>query len=107
MVDKEYYYAKDRDSGVNRFFDPEAMKAFTEWNGRVFAPGKLDKKTKELVVVACTYLTRCPYCIGGHTRAALEAGATKEEVAEVIQIAAALNAGASIAHRNIALEVEV
>ena len=107
MVDKEYYYTKDRDSGVNRFFDPEAMKAFTEWNGRVFAPGKLDKKTKELVAVACTYLTRCPYCIGGHMRAALEAGATKEEVAEVIQIAAALNAGAAIAHRNIVLEVEV
>ena len=83
------------------------MKAFAEWNGMVFAPGRLDKKTKELVAVACTYLTRCPYCIAGHTRAALEAGATKEEVAEVIQIAAALNAGAAIAHRNIALEVEV
>ena len=107
VVDKEYYYAKERDPGVNMFFDPETMKTFTEWNGRVFAPGRLDKKTKELVAVACTYLTRCPYCIAGHTRAALEAGATKEEVAEVIQIAAALNAGAAIAHRNIALEVEV
>jgi AhpD family alkylhydroperoxidase len=107
VVDKEYYYAKERDPGVNRFFDPETMKTFAEWNGKVFAPGRLDKKTKELVAVACTYLTRCPYCIAGHTKAALEAGATKEEVAEVIQIAAALNAGAAIAHRNIALEVEV
>jgi alkylhydroperoxidase/carboxymuconolactone decarboxylase family protein YurZ len=42
----------------------------------------------------------------GHTKAALKAGATKEEVAEVIQIAAALNAGAAIAHRNFALDVE-
>ena len=107
MADKEYYYPKERDLDVNRFFDPEAMKAFAEWNGRVFAPGRLDKKTKELVAVACTYITRCPYCIAGHSRAALEAGATKEEVAEVIQIATALNAGATIAHRNIALEVEV
>jgi len=56
--------------------------------------------------VACTYITRCSYCIAGHTRAALEAGATKEEVAEIIQIAAALNAGAAMAHRNIALKVE-
>lgn len=103
----EYHYPKERDPSVNEYFDSEVMKAFTEWNGKVFSPGKLNKKTKELVAVACTYLTRCPYCIVGHTRAALEAGATKEEIAEVIQIAAALNAGAAIAHRNFALDVEV
>ena len=34
------------------------------------------------------------------------AGAAKEEVAEVIQIAMALSAGACIAHRDIALTVE-
>jgi len=56
--------------------------------------------------VACTYMTRCPYCIEGHSGAALKAGATKEELAEVIQIAMALNAGACIAHRDIALGVE-
>ena len=102
----DYYYPKERDPSVNGYFDKEALKALGEWNGRVFSPGRLDKKTKELVTVACTYITRCPYCIEGHTKAALEAGATKEEVAEVIQIAAALNAGAAMAHRNIALEVE-
>jgi len=102
----EYYYQKKRDPSVNQHFDPEAMEAFADWNGKVFAPGKLDKKTKELVAVACTYLTRCPYCIEGHTKAALKAGATKEELAEVIQIAAALKAGAAIAHRNMALDVK-
>jgi len=51
-------------------------------------------------------MTRCPYCIEGHTGAALTAGATKEEVAEVIQIAMSLSAGACIAHRDIALTVE-
>ena len=102
----DYYYPKERDPKVGEYFDAETMKAFGEWNRKVFAPGKLDKKTKELVAVACTYLTRCPYCIVGHTKAALKAGATKEEVAEVIQIAAALNAGAAIAHRNFALDVE-
>lgn len=99
----DYYYPKERDLSVNGYFEKEAMKAFGGFNGRVFSPGRLDKKTKELVAVACTYITRCPYCIAGHTKAALEAGATKEEVAEVIQIAAALNAGAAMAHRNIAL----
>jgi AhpD family alkylhydroperoxidase len=102
----DFYYRKERDPSVNEYFDPEVMKAFGEWNSKVFSPGKLDKKTKELVAVACTYLTRCPYCITGHTRAALKAGATKVEIAEVIQIAAALNAGASLAHRNFALDLE-
>ena len=102
----DYFYAKNRDQRVNKYFDSEAMGAFADWNRKVFAPGKLDRKTKELVAVACTYLTRCPYCIEGHSKAALKAGASKEEIAEVIQIAAALNAGAAIAHRNIALDVE-
>jgi len=36
----------------------------------------------------------------------LKAGASKQEIAEVIQIAMALNAGACIAHRNIAMDIE-
>ena len=101
----DYFYAKKRDQRVNEYFDSDAMDAFENWNTKVFAPGKLDRKTKELVAVACTYPTRCPYCIEGHTKAALKAGTSKEEIAEMIQIAAAMNAGAAIAHRNIALDV--
>lgn len=100
------FYAKKRDHGVNEYFDSDAMEAFADWNRKVFAPGKLDRMTKELVAVACTYLTQCPYCIEGHTKAVLKASSSKEEIAEVIQIAAALNAGMAIAHRNIALDVE-
>jgi len=44
----DYYYPKERDSSVNEHFDPEVMKAFGDWNRKVFAEGKLDKKTKEL-----------------------------------------------------------
>jgi len=101
----DYHYAKTRDPSAMECFDEETMKAFKDWNSRVMAPGELDKKTKELVAVACAYMTRCPYCIEGHAKAAVEAGATKEELAEVIQIAMALAAGARIAHRNFALDV--
>ena len=101
----DYHYAKERDPKVMEYFDEEAMKAFMDWNSKVMAPGELDKKTKELVAVACAYMTRCPYCIEGHAKAAIKAGATKEELAEVIQIAMALAAGARIAHRNFALDV--
>jgi len=101
----DYHYAKERDPKVLEYFDEDVMEAFMDWNSKAMAPGKLDKKTKELVAVACTYMTRCPYCIEGHAKAAIEAGATKEELAEVIQIAMALAAGARIAHRNFALDV--
>ena len=102
----DYFYQKERDREVQKFFNLDTIKAFGAFNDHAFAPGRLDKKTKELIAVACTYITRCPWCIEGHTKKALEAGATKEELAEVIAIAAALNAGASFAHMNIALDVE-
>lgn len=100
-----YYYKKTRDPKVFEHFDKETLEAFGKWNALVFKDGRLDRKTKELVAVACTYMTRCPYCIEGHTGAALKAGATREELAEVIQIAMSLSAGACIAHRDMALTV--
>ncbi len=101
----DYHYAKKRDPDVSDFFDKDTLEAWSKWNDLVFEPGKLDRKTKELIAVACTYMTRCPYCIEGHAKAALKAGASKEELAEVIQIAMALSSGAAIAHRNFALDV--
>ena len=103
----DYHYAKKRDPKVNEYFDEEVMKGFIDWNKKVMASGKLDKKTKEIIAVACTYMTRCPYCIEGHAKASIKAGASKEELAEAIQIAMALNAGAVVAHRNFALDVEI
>jgi len=101
----DYYYAKSRDPKVMDYFNQDTIETWSKWNKMVFEPGKLDRKTKELIAVACTYITRCPYCIEGHAKAALEAGATKEELAEVIQIAMALSSGAAIAHRNFALDI--
>ena len=101
----DYHYAKERDSEGNKYFNKDTMRAWADWNRKVFEPGLLDVKTKELIAIACTYMTRCPWCIEGHAKAAMKAGATKEEIAEVIQIAMALSSGAPVAHRNIALDV--
>jgi AhpD family alkylhydroperoxidase len=101
----DYHYSKERDSGARKYFDKDVMRAWADWNSKVFEPGKLDVKTKELVAIACTYMTRCPWCIEGHAKAAIKAGATKEEIAEVIQIAMALSSGAPVAHSNFALDV--
>jgi AhpD family alkylhydroperoxidase len=101
-----YYYVRKRDREVTKYFDPKVLEAMTTFNNEVFKPGKLDTKTKELIAVAAIYITRCPYCIESHAKKALEAGATREELAEVISIAASLGMGASMAHMNFALEAQ-
>jgi len=102
----EYYYRKQRRPENLKFFDKETLDAFGKFNSLVMKEGKLPKKVKELIAVACAYNTRCPWCIEGHVKAALREGSTKEEVAEAIAIAAALSAGAVMAHRGFALDVE-
>ena len=78
IICMDYHYAKKRDPKVGEYFDKETMDAWVKWDELVFKPGKLDKKTKELIAVACTYMTRCPYCIEGHAKAAIKAGASKK-----------------------------
>ena len=56
----------------------------------------LDAKTRELIAIAVT--TRCDGCIVVHTDRAIKAGATREEVAEALGVAIALNAGAALTY---------
>jgi AhpD family alkylhydroperoxidase len=82
----------------------ELLESFGAFDSKVFEDGTLPKKTKELIAVACAHITRCPYCIAGHTRRAKKFGATDEEIAEAIFVAVAMNAGASLAHSSIAMK---
>jgi AhpD family alkylhydroperoxidase len=70
----------------------------------VFAEGALSAKTKQLIAVAVAHVTQCPYCIRGHTTAAVRRGATAEEIMEAIWVAAEMRAGGAYAHSVIALE---
>ena len=83
---------------------PEAEAAFREFSKRVFADGALPAKMKQLIAVAVAHTTQCPYCIRGHTRAALRAGASEQEIMEAIWVAAEMRAGGAYAHSVIALE---
>lgn len=83
---------------------PEVNKAFQDFSRAVFAAGALDAKTKQLIAVAVAHVTQCPYCIRGHTKAALRAGAVDRELMEAIWVAAEMRAGAAFAHSVIALD---
>ncbi|HYZ40502.1 MAG TPA: carboxymuconolactone decarboxylase family protein [Stellaceae bacterium] len=82
---------------------PEIQAAFDAFSERVFADGALPAKTKQLIAVAVAHVTQCPYCISGHTRAALRRGATPQELMEAIWVAAEMRAGGAYAHSAISL----
>jgi AhpD family alkylhydroperoxidase len=84
---------------------PGPAAAFKAFSQSVFAEGALPVKTKQLIAVAAAHVTQCPYCIRGHTGAALRAGATPEEIMEAIWVAAEMRAGAASSHSVIALDV--
>jgi AhpD family alkylhydroperoxidase len=50
------------------------------------------------------HVTQCPYCIKGHTKAALRHGATREELMEAIWVAAEMRAGGAYAHSVLMIE---
>lgn len=77
---------------------PEAWQAFAAFDKAALAEGAIPRKYKELMAVAVALTTQCPYCLEIHRKAALGAGATTEELAEVTFVAAALRAGAAITH---------
>lgn len=60
--------------------------------------GIIPPKTREFISLAVALTTQCPYCLDVHTRAAKKAGATAEEIAELITIAAAVRAGATMGY---------
>ncbi len=86
---------------------PDTDAAFRAFSKQVFADGALPAKTKQLIAVAVAHVTQCPYCIRGHTKAALRAGATQEEIMEAIWVAAEMRAGGAFAHATIALATMV
>ena len=105
MTDKQMYPTATRELGAKRTaLAPKAEAAFRALNEAVFADGALLAKTKQLIAVAAAHVTQCPYCIRGHTRAALRAGATREELMEAIWVAAEMRAGAAYAHSALALD---
>jgi AhpD family alkylhydroperoxidase len=80
------------------------MAAFRAFSASVFAEGALSKKNKQLIAVAVAHVTQCPYCIRGHTEAALKQGATDKEIMEAIWVAAEMRAGGAFAHSSLALD---
>jgi alkylhydroperoxidase/carboxymuconolactone decarboxylase family protein YurZ len=76
---------------------PELGRAFENFYEACNENGVLDRKTKELLMLALTTVFRSPNDSEEHLKRAFGAGATKEEVAEVLLITAAMGAWTQLA----------
>jgi AhpD family alkylhydroperoxidase len=82
---------------------PDTFAAWREFSKSVFAAGELPAVTKQIIAVAVAHVTQCPYCIKGHTKEALNQGATEGQLMEAIWVAAEMRAGGAYAHSVVAL----
>jgi AhpD family alkylhydroperoxidase len=104
MPNEMYPPATRETAQKRRDLAPETEAAFQAFSQKVFADGALPAKTKQLIAVAVAHVTQCPYCIKGHTKAALRHGASEKELMEAIWVAAEMRAGGSYAHAALAIE---
>lgn len=83
---------------------PDTVAGYAKASGSGAKTGYLDEKTRELIALAVAVTTRCDGCISVHATKAIEFGASREQVAEALGVAVALNAGAALVYSARALD---
>lgn len=99
-------YASEMDARLVTLFRglPGTMKAYRHMMDEATRDGALDSKTKELMALAIAIVAPCEGCIVYHVRAAIQKGASREEVLETIGVAVELGGGPSTVYGAEALE---
>lgn len=83
---------------------PDTMSAFGALGKASYGDGALSKKYKELIALAIAVAGRCEGCIAYHAKGAFSAGASREEVAEMLGIAVQMGGGPSMIYSTKALQ---
>ena len=83
---------------------PETTKAFGALGKTVKEGGVLDFKTKEFIALGIAVADRCEACIVLHIDALVRAGATREEVGDVLAMTIQMGGGPSMMYAAKALE---
>ena len=84
--------------------NPKAMKGFQEFMEGIKGDGALSRKTKELIGIAISVYIQCKFCVAWHVKRAMEHGATRDEILEACQMAAAIGAGHSLMSTHYAIK---
>lgn len=87
-----------------RVGNPDVMKTFSTMAQVALTPKALDTKTKELIALAIGVATRCDDCIAFHAKAAVDQGASEQEVQETLAMAIYMGAGPSVMYASHAFQ---
>jgi AhpD family alkylhydroperoxidase len=97
MLDWNAYHAQILETlGQLARLSPDTLRGYRMLSDAGTKTAHLDAKTRELIALAVAVTARCDGCIVVHTDAALKHGATREEIAEALGVAVAVNAGAAL-----------
>jgi AhpD family alkylhydroperoxidase len=77
---------------------PDTIKGYQALSAAGVTTNRLGPKTRELIALAVAVTVRCDGCIAVHTEAAARHGASREEIAEALGVATAVNAGAALVY---------
>lgn len=89
--------------GLNKTI-PDTTRAFGALGKAVKDGGTLDFKTKEYIALGIAIATRCEACIVLHVEALIKAGASREEVGDVLAMTIQMGGGPSMMYAAKALE---
>jgi AhpD family alkylhydroperoxidase len=77
---------------------PDTVKGYQTLSAAGSKSNLLGQKTRELIALAVAVTVRCDGCIAVHAEAAVRHGASREEIAEALGVATAVNAGAALVY---------
>ncbi|SDX62944.1 alkylhydroperoxidase AhpD family core domain-containing protein [Ruegeria halocynthiae] len=83
---------------------PDTTRAFGALGKSVKEGGTLDYKTKEFIALGMSIAIRCEPCITLHSEALVKAGATRDEVSDVLAMAVQMGGGPSMMYAAKALD---
>lgn len=88
----------DYKAGLGHFMQklPEVGNAYTQFTSACFQSGALAEKSKHLIALGISVCAQDEYCMIYHTNAALETGATEQEILETVSVCAAFGGGAAL-----------
>ncbi len=96
---------RDRKQSHLSFLDNvKTYKPLLELEEKAFEDGALNKKTKELMALSISIVTKCEPCMEWHLDQAIKAGASDEEIYETIDVAIEMGGGQAAAYSRFVLK---
>jgi len=82
----------------------ELHRSYWKTHDLAMADGDLDRKTKELIGLALVVTMQCDVCVSYHVRDCLDAGATRGEIYDALNVAIMQGSGPAMVYAGYAVE---